>query len=218
MKKIIKILITFFSFFIKTFFNQILNQYCTALVNISLILLEITKGVEKGGVQLKAQTKRKIASEWYSVPLRHCFLDGPHTLPLQNARAISLSYSTHALAEMGQCLVLSKISNGLSQYSFDRPWTFRAPFQIVIYTNIKPSVRIQGSFEIDETLTRPLVAPCSFLLCPLVFYNCRNSWFFCYQQKNQQGFIKLNICLSIKICWCNLLLGSTNTDISMCTK
>ena len=94
----------------------------------AIILLEITKGVEKGGVQLKAQTKRKIASEWYSVPLRHCFLDGPHTLPLQNARAISLSYSTHALAEMGQCLVLSKIRNGLSQYSFDRPWTFRAPF------------------------------------------------------------------------------------------
>lgn len=37
-------------------------------------------GVGKGGVQLKAQTKRKIVSEWYSVPLRHCFLDGPHTL------------------------------------------------------------------------------------------------------------------------------------------
>ena len=31
--------IAFFSFSIKTFFNQILNQCCTALVNISLILL-----------------------------------------------------------------------------------------------------------------------------------------------------------------------------------
>ena len=78
-------------------------------------------GVGKGGVQLKAQTKRKIASNGTQCPLRHCFLDGPLTLPLQNARAFSLSYSTHALAEMGQCLVLSKISNGLSEYSFDRP-------------------------------------------------------------------------------------------------
>ena len=34
-KKTIKTLITFFSFFIKTFFNYILNQCCTALINIS---------------------------------------------------------------------------------------------------------------------------------------------------------------------------------------
>lgn len=81
----------------------------------NIIILGSKMGVGKGGVQLKAQTKRKIVSEWYSVPLRHCFLDGPHTLPLQNARAFFLSYSTHALAEMGQCLVLSKISNGLTE-------------------------------------------------------------------------------------------------------
>ena len=35
MKKAVKKLIAFFSFSIKTFFNQILNQCCTALVNIS---------------------------------------------------------------------------------------------------------------------------------------------------------------------------------------
>ena len=39
MKKTIKILITFFSFSIKIFFNQILNQYCTAFINISLVLI-----------------------------------------------------------------------------------------------------------------------------------------------------------------------------------
>ena len=37
MKKAIKTFITFFSFSIKTFFNQVLNQCRTALINISLL-------------------------------------------------------------------------------------------------------------------------------------------------------------------------------------
>ena len=39
MKKAIKTLIIFFSFSIKTFFNQILNQCRTALINISLLYI-----------------------------------------------------------------------------------------------------------------------------------------------------------------------------------